>query len=60
MSAAMRLFQTFRTPLARTPTTEEDESTINIDLKPFFSGVYYAFVIQEGKKVLSKPVVIVK
>jgi hypothetical protein len=41
-------------------STQTDASNINIDVKPFQSGVYYAFVIQEGKKLLSKPFVIVK
>ena len=41
-------------------SSQTGDLSINIDLKNFQSGVYYAFVIQDGKKVLSKPFIIAK
>ena len=41
-------------------TSKTNGSNINIDVNTFQLGVYYAFVIQEGKKVFSKPFIIAK
>lgn len=35
-------------------------SNLNIDVKGFQPGVYYAFLTQEGGKALSKPFIVVK